>query len=171
LSEDYCIGYAHVDKHVSTRCLEVIETVANQRVFVWSPPSKHIYGHCSSGAASNPVVQNHVVLGESPNRDPCAIRAKSCVFGRRHRHIVVHDDGALHGPGCNLAEYTDALCLRPSQWIELCAIMYEPRFATRITWRVPAGPDPEPVVSTLRSMYTRPTTRRKLIAGSVVFLI
>src|SRR5215813_8182111 len=82
LSEDYCIGYAHVDKHVSTRCLEVIETVANQRVFVWSPPSKHIYGHCSSGAASNPVVQHHVVLSESPDRDPCAIRAKSCVFGR-----------------------------------------------------------------------------------------
>src|SRR5262249_45367413 len=40
LPENYCIGYAHVDKHISTRCLEVIETVANQRIFVWSPPLK-----------------------------------------------------------------------------------------------------------------------------------
>src|SRR5262249_49128554 len=43
LSDDYCIGYVHVDKYVRTRCLEVIKTVANQRSFVWSPPSKVVY--------------------------------------------------------------------------------------------------------------------------------
>src|SRR5262249_47683287 len=55
-----------------------------------------------------------VVLSETPDRDPCAIRAEGCVFGRRHGHIVVHDDGTFHGPVCKLAEHTDALCLRPS---------------------------------------------------------
>src|SRR5262249_6535843 len=81
LPENYCIGYAYVDKHISTRCLEVIETVANQRIFVWSPPFKDIYRNCGSGAASNPVVHHHVVLSETPDRDPCAIRAKAVSSG------------------------------------------------------------------------------------------
>src|SRR5262245_55954769 len=114
LSEDYCIGYALADKHVSKRCREVIEAVANQRVCFWSSPYREIDRNCGSGAASNPVVQHHVFLSETPDRDPCASRAEGCVFGRRHGHIVVHDDGTFHGPFCNLAEHTDACCLRPS---------------------------------------------------------
>src|SRR5215469_18742831 len=101
LSEDYCIGYAHVDKHVSTRCLEVIKAVANQPSFVWSAPSKVVYRKCGSGAAANGVVLDDVVLSETPDRDPCTIRAEGRVFWGRHGHIVALDDGSLLEPACN----------------------------------------------------------------------
>src|SRR5262245_30100017 len=112
LPENYCIGCAYVDKHISTRCLEVIETVANQLIFVWSPHFKEIYRTCGSGAAWHPVVRHHVVLSETPGRDPSAIRGEGCVVRRRPGGIAGRGDGTFHGPVCELAEHTEALCLR-----------------------------------------------------------
>src|SRR5262249_49048366 len=54
-------------------------------------------------------------------------------------------------------------------WIELCAIMYEPIFTNHLAVR--CGPRHGARRDHVALPYTRPTTRRKLIAGSVVFLI
>src|SRR6267378_2173370 len=104
-----------IHKEVSDRCLKVIEAVENERVVIRDSAFKNIHGECGSCTSSNPVVQRYVALSETPDVDPSAQRAEDCALGRGHCHVVVHDDGALHGPVCNLAKHTDAygFCVRP----------------------------------------------------------
>src|ERR1700722_2363394 len=103
-------------KDVSVRCLEVIKAVKNERVAIRDSPFKSIHGECGSCTSSNPVVQRYGALSETPDVDPSAQRAEDCALRRGHCHVVVYDDGALHGPLCKLAKHTDAhgFCVRPS---------------------------------------------------------
>jgi len=100
---------AHED--VSERWLEVIEAVEHERVITrgsWHGIWVNVQGERGSSASSNPVVLHDVALSEPSYRDPRAIRPEDCALGRRHGHVVIHDDSALHRPLCKLAKGNDA---------------------------------------------------------------
>src|SRR5215470_13894858 len=108
---------AEAHKHVSLRCLEVIEAVENEGVVCRTRGNlrrqwEHRYRECGSRASLNPVVPHYGVLREAKDPDRGAEITEDCARGRRHGDIVVHDDGALHGPCCNSAKHTDAFGVR-----------------------------------------------------------
>src|SRR5262249_17173 len=102
-------GGAH--KHVSYRGLEIIEAVVHESVVSRNRGRSVLHSRhteSGSGASPNPIVPHYVALSVAVDQDRGAEIAQDGARGRRHGHIVVHDDGALHGPGCKLAKHTDA---------------------------------------------------------------
>ena len=71
------------------------------------------YNQGSSGASSNPVVQDYVVLCVAPDVDPSTILVKNRALGGVHVYVIVHDDGTYDGPYCRLALHTNACSSGP----------------------------------------------------------
>src|SRR6516165_11694335 len=79
LTNNECVHYTRAYRHVSKRCLEVVQAVENEMVVCSTNHAGRINSdnQGGSGTSSNSVVQDDVVLCVAPDVDPCAIRVEN----------------------------------------------------------------------------------------------